>query len=71
MRSQIEIRKKTTVEIPESLLREALRISGKSINETVSLGLRLVAAREASEDLLSMFGTYKSTFNFKKLRDDK
>ena len=71
MRQIAEIRKKTTVEIPEILLREALRVSGKSINETVSLGLKLVAAREASEDLLSMYGSYKSKFNFKKLRDDK
>jgi len=68
---QLEKRKKTTVEIPESILKNALRVSGKSINETISLGLRLVAAQDAFDELLKHQGSYKSTLKLKALRADR
>ncbi len=66
-----EKRKKTTVEISESLLNRALKVSGKSINETVALGLRLVSAKEAYDRLLELRGTYRSKMNIGKLREDR
>jgi hypothetical protein len=67
----LEKRKKTTVEIPESILKDALRVSGKSINETVSLGLRLVAAQDTFDELLKLRGSYKSGLKLKTLRADR
>jgi hypothetical protein len=63
-------KKKTTVELPEVILRDALEVSGKSLNETVVMGLRLIAAQKSFADLRSMRGKYKSKLNVAEMRDD-
>ena len=64
-------KKKTTVELPEPLLKEALEVSGKPLNETIIMGLRLVAARKAFDSLLAMRGKYKSQLDLDELRQDR
>lgn len=63
-------KKKTTVELPESLLKEALAVTGKSLNETIVMGLRLIAAKQAFDGLRSMRGRYKAKQSLDDLRGD-
>lgn len=66
-----ERKRKTTVELPEALLKEALEVTGKPINETIALGLRLVAARKAFDRLRARRGKYRSKLDLAALRDDE
>ena len=64
-------KKKTTVELPEVLLKEALAVSGKSINETIVMGLKLIAARRSFERLRAQRGKFKSGLDLNRLRSDE
>ena len=63
--------KKITIQIPEQLLDHALESSGLGITQTISQGLKLVAASHAYEKLKSLRGKVKFKLNLKKLREDR
>jgi len=63
--------KKTTVMLPVDLLRRAQRVTGEGITPTLRKGLELVAARAAYEKALKMKGSYRSSIDLEKLREDR
>jgi hypothetical protein len=63
--------KKITVHIPEDLLVKAQKSTGQGITETVRLGLQLVAASRAYQQLKSLRGKVKFSVSVDKLREDR
>lgn len=63
--------KKYTIELEETLVKSALKASGKNFTETVRQGLRLLASSEAYRELAKMKGTVDLGINVKELRKDK
>jgi hypothetical protein len=63
--------KKITVHIPEDLLDKAQKSTGQGITETVRLGLQLVAASRAYQELKSLKGKVKFSVSIDKLREDR
>lgn len=63
--------KKYTVELEESLVKSAVRATGKSFTDTVRQGLRILAASEAYSELSKMRGTVDLDLDVKKMRKDK
>jgi len=63
--------KKITVHIQEDLLDKAQKSTGQGITETVRLGLQLVAASRAYEQLRSLRGKVKFSVSIDKLREDR
>lgn len=63
--------KKITIVLPEELVEKAQESTGEGITETIRQGLKLVAASEAYMGLKKLRGTYKSSVDIKKLRDDR
>lgn len=61
---------KTTVMLPESLLKEAQQVSGLGITPTLRMALELLSAKKRFSELLALKGTYKSKLNLKDLRED-
>lgn len=62
---------KITVHVPEELLRNARRSTGRGITETVREGLRLVAARRAYAGLRKLRGQAKVKLDLEALREDR
>jgi hypothetical protein len=60
--------KKVTVHLPEDLLNAAVKQSDGNITEAIRMGLKLIAAKSASEDILSWRNKYKFQIDYKKLR---
>ncbi len=63
--------KKVTVEVPSELLRRAQRSTGQGITATIRLGLQLVAARRAYEELRRLRGHVKLSIDLEELRRDR
>ena len=61
---------KTTVMLPASLLREARLVTKSGITQTIRTALEILASKRAFEKILSLEGTYQSTIDLKKLRED-
>lgn len=63
--------KKVTVHVPEDLLEKAQKFSGQGITETIRLGLQLVAAGRAYDQLRKLRGKVSFSLNLKKMREDR
>ncbi|MBK9293835.1 MAG: hypothetical protein IPM57_05220 [Oligoflexia bacterium] len=62
--------RKITVQLPEELVDAALKSTGESLTETLRMGLKLIAARQAYDYFLNMRGKIKIDIDYKKLRED-
>jgi hypothetical protein len=67
----MKIAKKITVHIAEDLLDKAQKSTGQGITETVRLGLQLVAASRAYEQLKALRGRVRFSVSIDKLREDR
>lgn len=65
-----ERRKKLTVFVPVDVLESALASSGENIAETVTTGLRMVAAAHAYTRLRALRGKVPTSIDIGVLRDD-
>jgi hypothetical protein len=63
--------KKVTVDVPEDLLRRAQKATGEGITATIRSGLRLVAARDAYEELRRLRGRVRFSVDWRELREDR
>ncbi|HUI41714.1 MAG TPA: hypothetical protein VL523_07080 [Terriglobia bacterium] len=63
--------KKLTVIVPEELLQQATRATRSGATPTVRLGLKLLAAREASARLRRLRGKVKLGMSWKEIRGDE
>ncbi len=63
--------KKYTVELEESLVKSALRATGKNFTETIRQGLKILASAEAYRELSKMRGTLDLELDVKAVRKDK
>jgi len=63
--------KKVTVDIPEDLLRRAQKATGEGITATIRIGLRLVAARDAYEEIRRLRGRVRFSVDWRELREDR
>lgn len=63
--------KKITVNLPEELLAKARRSTGRGITETIRMGLELVAASQAYEQLRDLRGKVSFSVDLKKIREDR
>ena len=63
--------KKVTVDVPEDLLRRAQKATGAGITATIRSGLRLVAARDAYEELRHLRGRVRFSVDWRELREDR
>jgi hypothetical protein len=63
--------KKYTLELDESLVKSAVKATGKSFTDTVRQGLKILAAAEAYRELSKMRGTVDLELDVKKMRKDK
>lgn len=61
---------KITAVLPEALLERAQDVTGSGITQTIRLGLELVAARKAYDEIREARGTYKSALDLDELRRD-
>jgi Arc/MetJ-type ribon-helix-helix transcriptional regulator len=62
--------RKITVHVPEELLAQARRSTGRGITETVRQGLRLVAASETYAQLRGLRGKVAISIDLDELRED-
>jgi hypothetical protein len=62
---------KITAHVPRASLRRALEATGKGITETVCLGLELLAAAKAAEELRRLRGTMRLDLDLAELRRDR
>jgi len=63
--------RKLTVMIPEELINDAVKESGKNITDTIKEGLEMVRAKNAFRGLLKKRGKEKIKLDVKALRDDR
>ena len=64
--------KKVTTEIPAALLETARQATGKSITETIRMGLEKLAHEQACRDVLSLRGSQSfEDMPLEVLREDK
>lgn len=63
--------RKITVQLPEELLEQALKSTGRGITSTIRQGLELVAAGRAFDKLRRLKGKVKFSVNLKRLREDR
>jgi hypothetical protein len=63
--------KKITVEVPESDLALARKLTGEGVTETVRAGLKKLASIQAQRELLKLRGTFKFTIDLDELRVDR
>lgn len=62
---------KITAHVPAALLRRAQAATGKGVTETVRLGLDLLAAAKAAEELRRRRGTLRLDVDVAELRRDR
>jgi hypothetical protein len=62
-------RKRVTANLPEELLEEAMRATGKGITVTLVEGLELVARRRAYQKLLALKGKLDLELDLDRLRE--
>lgn len=63
--------KKYTLELDESLVKSALKATGKNFTETVRQGLKIVASAESYQALSEMRGKLDLVLDTKALRKDR
>jgi hypothetical protein len=63
--------RKLTVMVPEELLQQARRATRRGATPTVRLGLKLVAAQEASARLRRLRGKVKLGMSWQEIRGDE
>ena len=64
--------KKVTTEIPAALLETARQATGKSITETIRMGLEKLAHEQACRDVLSLHGSQSfEDMPLEALREDR
>lgn len=62
---------KITVHVPQDLLAQAQKTTGRGITETVRQGLRLVAAGDTYRRVARLRGAVKFSLDMKRLREDR
>ena len=62
---------KITAQVPRESLRRAQAATGKGITETVRLGLELLAAAKAAEELRRLRGQVRLDLDLAELRRDR
>lgn len=62
---------KITAHLPRALLVQAQKATGRGITETLRMGLSMVAAAQAAEDLRRLRGKVKLAVNLEELRRDR
>lgn len=62
---------KITAHVPADLLRRAKAATGKGTTETIRLGLDLLAAAKAAEELRRLRGKVRFDFDLADLRRDR
>jgi hypothetical protein len=68
---RMETARKVTVELPRDLLEKAQEASGSGITQTIRLGLQLVAASRAYEELRKLRGKVRFSRTWQELKDDR
>ncbi|MDZ4676507.1 MAG: hypothetical protein SGI74_03270 [Oligoflexia bacterium] len=63
--------KKYTLELEESLVKSAVKATGKSFTDTVRQGLKILASTEAYRELSKMRGTVDLELDVKAMRKHK
>ena len=63
--------RKYTIELEESLVKSAVKATGKSFTDTVRQGLKILASTEAYRELSKLRGTVDLALDVKELRKDK
>jgi len=63
--------RKITIHVPEELLRQAQRSTGKGITATIRDGLQLIAAGQAYRKLQRLRGKVKFSVDLRALREDR
>ncbi len=67
----MEVTRKITIELPEVLVKKALKASGEGLTPTIRKGLELITAAKVFEDLRRWRGKYKSSVSLARLREDR
>lgn len=63
--------KKYTLELEESLVKAAVKSTGKSFTDTVRQGLKILSSAEAYRQLSKMRGTVDLELDVQEIRKDK
>lgn len=63
--------KKITIQIPEDLLKNAMKFTQEGITPTIRRGLELLAASQAYEDLRKLRGKVKFSLSWEELKKDR
>ncbi len=63
--------KKITIQIPEDLLKNAMKFTREGITPTIRRGLELLAASQAYEELRKWRGKVKFSLSLDELRGNK
>ena len=63
--------RKVTVMLPDDLLEQAQKTTGKGVTATIRKGLELVAAREAARKLRKLRGKVRFSIRLETIREDR
>jgi hypothetical protein len=66
----VEMRK-ITVQVPEEILENAQAFTGEGVTQTVTEGLKGLAAKKAQRELLKLRGKIKFSIDLNELREDR
>jgi hypothetical protein len=67
----METARKITVEIPKDLLHKAQQASGTGITQTIRIGLQLLAASKAYDNLRQLRGKVRFSRTLAELKEDR
>jgi hypothetical protein len=67
----METARKITVEIPAELLHKAQQASGTGITQTIRIGLQLLAASKAYDNLRQLRGKVRFSRTLAELKEDR
>jgi|HubBroStandDraft_5_1064220.scaffolds.fasta_scaffold2828836_1 hypothetical protein len=71
MSKNMRDQRKITVRVPANLLEMAQAETGAGIAETIRLGLEILAASQACDQLIRMRGKVRFSQTWKELKDDR
>jgi hypothetical protein len=63
--------RKITVQVPEDVLGDAQAFTGQGVTQTVTEGLKRLAAIRAQHELLKLRGKIKFSIDLNELREDR
>jgi hypothetical protein len=69
--SMAALAKKVTIELPEELLEKAQEATGTGITQTIRMGLQLVAASQAYDNLRQARGKVRFSRSLAELKADR